>query len=218
MAVIDPALMPPQIQQLPRDHRGYPVPAESLWIDGVPDLGKQDYRRIGMLVSHNHCIVCGCFMEPGKLRYRLVVGAEAEVIRDGGGKCVMASGSGPKACMLYSGLTCPFFASPGGRRTSEELKGTPRGEKAVVMGFGTVLIALHEGPEGVFEVQYYEATDEIEFSRPEELVPLLLTETQLNPVDLSTQKIWTDTDVVTHEWKKRAAWVRSVSGPVQRSQ
>lgn len=166
-----------------------------------------------MLVSHNHCIVCGCFMPPGTLRYRLVVGDEALTIRQSGGKCVMASGAGHKACMLYSGMTCPFFASPGGRRTSEDLKGTPRGEKAAVIGFEEVFIALSDAPENIFDVEYYGANEETWFRHPDQLVKVLETETQLNPVDLSTKMFWTDTDAVTLEWQKRAKWVRSVSVP-----
>lgn len=214
--MIDPALMPPQVQQLPRDHRGYPVPAESAWSEGLPDLGHQDYRRIGMLVSHNRCIVCGCSMVPGRRRYRLFIADEAATILAEGGKCIGYSGAGHKSCMLYSGLTCPFFASSGARRTTPELKGIPRGDRAVIMGFEKVVLGLDEGPEGLFEIWFSGACEEIWFSRPEELVPLLVQETLLNPVDLSTQMFWKDTDAVTPEWEKQADWIRSVFPAVQR--
>src|ERR1700681_3428386 len=65
-----PEPVPEPIQELPRDGRRYPVPAENEWDNGIPSLAIQDWRRFGTLFAFGRCAVCGCKFRSGELRYR----------------------------------------------------------------------------------------------------------------------------------------------------
>lgn len=144
----DEVPFPAAVAARPRDGRGYPVPAITPWIDGVPAFAELNSFRTLICLSERRCTVCGTEL-PRRPVYRVVDGEAADLIEavlDAGKSYVnvapASEGPGHRACMLYSAMVCPHLSSSGARRTAEATsggqtlpKGDPRGPSAAVVGY-----------------------------------------------------------------------------------
>ncbi|MFG2681284.1 hypothetical protein [Streptomyces sp. NPDC048392] len=193
--------VPGRIAGLPRDPRGYPVPAENLWQQGKPQLAVQDFRRCGALYAHGACAVCGLPLTPGETLYRLFSHDEAEqtVKQDA---CKRADGPGHRDCMIFSGATCPFFATAGARRTYESretAKGTPRGATAALLGFAAVQIAMTQEPPHAVWFHYGGVEEHITFTTGDEMAALL-TASEAPRGPGAIRKYWKTEPEVKRAW------------------
>ncbi|WP_128380378.1 hypothetical protein [Streptomyces cavernae] len=193
--------VPGRIAGLPRDPRGYPVPAENLWLRGKPELAVQDFRRCGALYAHGCCAVCGLPLTPGESLYRLFAQDDAEqtVAQNA---CKRTDGPGHRDCMIFSGAVCPFFATAGarrGRETRETPKGTPRGTTAALLGFEAVHIAVDQEPPHQVWFHYGGVQEHIAFTGGEEMAALL-TETEPPRGPAVIRKYWKTEPEVKRVW------------------
>ena len=131
---------PDWIRDLPRDRRGFPVPAEVPWRDDVPLLQGTDPSRALVLGLHRRCAVCGlvihpeaggfrAFAQPDAARIRLY---EREFSNDYGGPA-------HESCMLFSAMACPHLRDKSSplSRGSKINAGASRGTLAAVLGFSS---------------------------------------------------------------------------------
>lgn len=51
--------IPPIMQHLPLDERGYPIPYFVSIVDGKPEFRYQDGRKREAMINHNLCFICG---------------------------------------------------------------------------------------------------------------------------------------------------------------
>lgn len=96
--------MPPRVAALPRDERGYPIPATAFRnAAGVPDFRVIDAAQNQRLMRSHRCGICGEVM--GK--YVAFVGGKASMAS----RCFYDIGM-HKECAEYALKTCPFLAAP----------------------------------------------------------------------------------------------------------
>lgn len=104
--------IPPRMQLLPRDERGYPVPWFVVWIDGKPEFRVADGDKRARAISNKLCWVCG-----QKLGDYL-----AFVL---GPMCIInRTTSEPPAhreCAEFSAQACPFLTKPAATRRASNL-------------------------------------------------------------------------------------------------
>lgn len=174
--VVDEPTPAVPVRALPRDSRGYRVPAESPWIDGVPKLSKVEPTTKLVLTAHRACAVCGYALrrnEPvwriydheSRLTNHLQIANQAVLDNDVPGHLV---------CMLYSALVCPYWRSEGGRLGHDTMftPGLARGSDPAIMGFqdyGVVLDPTRPigGPDTQnVQIWLEDYVDEIRFSDP----------------------------------------------------
>jgi hypothetical protein len=149
--------MPPNVETMPRDPRGYPVPATTPWQEGEPRFALTDHGRSAHCARSRLCAVCGAAMPPGRV-WRVVDAAETAAI----GEALAAErpyrtpspvpqGPGHRACMLYAAVVCPHLARrdaaglPTVRRTTatgRPVPGAVRGPAGAVVGFGDYEYAI----------------------------------------------------------------------------
>jgi hypothetical protein len=79
--------MPPAVATRPRDSRGYPVPAITPWVDGIPQFASTGLARTFLCAVERRCSICGTEIPDGPV-WRVVGGEEAvaiaAVLADGG--------------------------------------------------------------------------------------------------------------------------------------
>jgi hypothetical protein len=109
--------LPPRMQHLPIDARGFPVPFFVAWIDGVPDHRIADPKKFELAVRFRRCWVCGEQM--GRF-CAYVIGPMCAVNR------VSADPPMHRECAEYSVRVCPFLTRPHARRRTDAL--TENGE------------------------------------------------------------------------------------------
>ena len=107
--------LPPKMRQLPRDHRGFPIP---WFVAVVPQTGERDFRvadyaKRAKAVKSKLCWVCG-----GKLGvfFAFVIGPMCAISR---------TTSEPPChleCAHFSAQACPFLTKPRMRRNENELE------------------------------------------------------------------------------------------------
>jgi hypothetical protein len=166
---------------LPRDNRGYPVPAEAPWVDGVPQLADMDWPVVLIMAAHRACPVCGYLVPADEPSWRIF----DQESRDDMATTLRARGvvlwnqpPGHLSCMLYSALVCPFWRTEGARMGPLTRRtGMTRGSIATVVGFyrfgilaRTATAPLTDGRNVAFVAAgYFGAHD---FTRPTELLDL----------------------------------------------
>lgn len=95
--------IPPRMQQLPIDARGYPVPWFVEWIRGEPDFRVMSRRKWGLAVRFGNCWLCG---EPcGALR-TFVIGPMCAVTR------TTSEPANHIECAEFAAQACPFMTLP----------------------------------------------------------------------------------------------------------
>lgn len=106
--------MPPRIEALPRDARGFPVPKFVHWIDGEPDFRVVIPEYMADCVRHKRCWICGGELGAHKA---FVVGPMCCVNR------ISAEPPSHYDCALFAALNCPFLSHPLAKRPSlDDLK------------------------------------------------------------------------------------------------
>lgn len=119
--------IPFRMANLPRDHRGFPVPWFVLWHadngEPLPDgQGRPDFRVIGpgklkLALTRGLCWVCG---QPLGSRKAFVIGPMCAVNR------VTSEPPCHRDCAIFSATACPFLSRPRMRRNEKDL---PDGHK-----------------------------------------------------------------------------------------
>jgi hypothetical protein len=139
---------PPAIAARPRDSRGYPVPAITPWVDGVPQFASTGIARTFLCAVERRCSICGTEIPDGPV-WRVVGGDEAvaitAVLARGGtyhNQAPTAEAPGHRSCMLYAAIVCPYLARPNARRGTpgsapglDAERGSRRGAGGAVAGF-----------------------------------------------------------------------------------
>jgi hypothetical protein len=133
--------VPPAIAALPRDPRGYPIPAITPRdAEGRPAFAITGTARTLICAVERRCSICGTPMPPGPV-YRVIAAAETEALtaaqaagRTAANKAPSPEPPGHRDCMLFAAFTCPFLARPNARRGQDAhvlgeslTRGTPRG-------------------------------------------------------------------------------------------
>jgi hypothetical protein len=143
--------MPAVVAARPRDARGYPVPAITLWEDGGPRFAATGVARSYLCAVERRCSICATEIEPGPV-WRVVSGPEADAIdealaagREYRNAAATVEAPGHRACMLYAAIVCPYLARPTARRgeaaEAADLtvhRGSSRGLGGAVVGFAEV--------------------------------------------------------------------------------
>lgn len=128
----------PWIEGLPRDSRGFVVPAEAGWENGTPILAKVGQDRKVALGMRRACAVCGYEMPRGSHVYRAFAqGDAAEIRMNERDRSEDPSGPLHLSCILYSSMVCPYLRERTSRlaKSSDVNPGGRRGTRAAIMGF-----------------------------------------------------------------------------------
>jgi len=115
--------LPDRMAQLPKDHRGYPVPWFVAWVDGKPDFRIVDPAKMDQAIHHPICWLCGQHLD-GDLVF--VIGPMCAVNR---------TSSEPPShpdCAAFAARACPFLTMPKAERREGNL---PQGMRPAA-GFG----------------------------------------------------------------------------------
>lgn len=200
---------PPQLAGLPRESRGYPVPAEAPWVPSGPRLADIDPHRTAALGFSRACAVCGFTLPAGRPVWRTLSQRDAAYARGYNRELDVDPGmAGHLSCMIYSAFACPYWASPAGRlrKDSKVQPGAPRGTRPAIRGFSDIWILLSEdlsrpilgGPEsGATNALfgYVKLVEDLPFKDPSDLrarYDAALAE-DLERLDLSSDRsFWTD--------------------------
>lgn len=111
--------MPSRIATLPRDKRGYPIPAfidrKADKADGEPDFRIMNPHFLGRCVKQRRCWICGQILG----RYQtFTIGPMCAVNRN------TAEPPGHLDCAIYSARVCPFLSNPDMRRIDHNMPDT----------------------------------------------------------------------------------------------
>lgn len=104
--------LPDAIKVLPRDKRGYPVPAFAEWIDGEPDFRVVKVNWREQCVNRRLCWICGCRLGDRKW---FVTGPMCTVTRTTSEPPCHAQ------CAEFAVKACPFLTSPMAKRNERGL-------------------------------------------------------------------------------------------------
>ncbi len=104
--------VPPRMEYLPHDHRGFPVPWFVAWIDGVPDFRVIGPGRVQKAIRENRCWLCG---HPRGVHSTFVIGPMCAVNR------VSSEPPCHLECAEFAAKACPFLANPRMRRNEKDL-------------------------------------------------------------------------------------------------
>lgn len=151
---VDPA---PWIEDLPRNERGFVVPAEAGWHEGRAILSKVATDRKVALGMRRGCGVCGYPLAEGKPVYRAFAQGDAAQMR-GYERERSHDSSGPLhlSCVLYSAMVCPYLREKNARlsKTSEINPGGRRGGLAAVMGFEDYGLMVYPGQHRLLDAAF----------------------------------------------------------------
>lgn len=129
----------PHLRDLPRDHRGYLVPAEAPWLDDGPALSRVEPIIRVLLAAYRACAVCGFSMPKAEPVWRIYdEGSRRTTLEQAMHNSITDNDvPGHLVCMLYSALVCPFWRTPGGRlgRDTMFTPGAKRGDQPALMSF-----------------------------------------------------------------------------------
>jgi hypothetical protein len=140
---------PDHLMQIPRDERGFIVPAESPWEGALPQLSRYDLPRTLGLALGRACAVCGFELQPGNPVWRAFSQRDAATARIQGELVDDLSAPGHESCMVYSMLVCPYWRSAGARLGKDSSRGpsAPRGTRPAVLGYQDVCLAVEAGKD-----------------------------------------------------------------------
>ena len=114
---------PRAIAALPRDLRGYPIPAITPRDAGVsPKFAITGTARTLVCAAERRCSICGTPMAPGPV-WRVIGAAETAALAEAAANGRTATNQTPspeppghRTCMLFAAAVCPFLARPNARR------------------------------------------------------------------------------------------------------
>lgn len=197
---------PPWIADLPKDDRGFHVPAEAGWESRKPIFSKFSVERTITLVARRSCAVCGYEMPVGSLVYRGFALSDAIHMRQYEREA-SHDNAGPlhKSCMLYSAIVCPYLRTNGRLGKDSVINpGAERGKRAAVMGFRDLGLLIPAGSGQVLSspgqqrlplVAYLELADDIPYREGAELMDryLAAVEADAEIIEMSKARLfWTD--------------------------
>ena len=156
---------PPAVRGRPHDTRGYPVPAITPWLDGLPMFAATSTARTLICAVERRCSICGTPLGADAL-WRVVAAEEATTMVAAlaasltyVNRAGTAEAPGHLACMLYAAMVCPYLARPNARRGADvrigefvATRGAARGE---LDGIG--------GAVAGFEAYEFEVGDQVMF-------------------------------------------------------
>jgi hypothetical protein len=130
----------PHLRDLPRNHQGFPVAAESSpFRDGVYNLTKIDPSIKLLLAAYRTCSVCGFPVPPAESVWRVYdeTSRQQTHLEIAQGEVIDNDIPGHLVCMLYSALVCPFWRSAGGKLSKDTMftPGSSRGQQPAIIGF-----------------------------------------------------------------------------------
>lgn len=99
--------LPSHMAILPRDKRGFPVPAFVEWFDGEPNFAVMNPDHLRRCVAYNRCWICGAALGSNKA---FVVGPMCCVNR------VSSEPPSHRSCATFAALNCPFLSHPLAKR------------------------------------------------------------------------------------------------------
>lgn len=132
--------MPEEINRLPRDERGFPVPAFAAWIDGKPDFRIVRPEHWAACVKQNVCWICG---NPMFRRRFFVIGPMCCINR------VSSEPPSHRGCAIFAAKNCPFLTKPMAKRNERGLEGRTLAETA------GIAIERNPGCMAVWEAETY---------------------------------------------------------------
>lgn len=95
--------MPPFIERLKRDDRGYPVPWFVAWVNDQPEFRVADGAKFVAAIKQKLCWVCGNFLNREQV---FVMGPMCTITR------TTAEPPCHLACAEFSAKACPFLSMP----------------------------------------------------------------------------------------------------------
>lgn len=95
--------LPPRLQRLPVDDRGYPVPWFVAWIDGKPEFRVADSEKFQRAIQERRCWVCGDVLGA---HLTFVLGPMCGINR------TTAEPPCHRECAEWSARNCPFLSRP----------------------------------------------------------------------------------------------------------
>lgn len=104
--------LPPRMQKLPVDERGYPVPYFVAWLDGKPEFRMADPVKLRDALKFGKCWVCG--EKVGK-HMAFVIGPMCAINK------ITTEPPSHVECALWSVRGCPFLSKPKMVRREDEL-------------------------------------------------------------------------------------------------
>lgn len=111
--------MPKQMQALPTDDVGRPIPYFVAWIDDKPDFRVMDPQKLRSCIMQNRCWVCGKYLDfaPGSsgVHGTFVAGPMCLVNRNS------AEPPSHHACAEWAAKACPFLFNPEKHRRETKL-------------------------------------------------------------------------------------------------
>lgn len=145
---ITPPVPAVHLRDLPVDHRGFAVPAEAPWVDGVPYQAKVDPPMKLLLAAYRACPVCGFTLPSDEPVWRIHDDYSRTVTHEEINRQPLIPEldvPGHLVCMLYSALVCPFWRSPGGRLDKDTIRWGEgkRGAEPSIMGFEDYAVLIH---------------------------------------------------------------------------
>jgi hypothetical protein len=118
----DLPLLPKQMQKLPIDERGFPVPWFVQWINGKPEFRVVDQRRFVKAINERRCWVCG---NPLYSEEVFTIGPMCAVNR------ISSEPPSHRECAQFSAMGCPFLSKPQMVRRTNDLP--PKKDAAGIM-------------------------------------------------------------------------------------
>lgn len=134
------------MKDLPKDDRGYTVPAEAPWSDGAPLLAGFDKARTLAIATGSACSQCGLRLDGSEGYWRVFSQRNAAYARLTGSTVEFAA-PGHELCMTYAALACPFWSSAQARLGASSLiePGAARGKLPALMAFRVVDLLVRPG-------------------------------------------------------------------------
>jgi len=133
--------LPPRMKTMPRDKRGYPVPAFVSWFNGQPDFAVMNPEHLRRCIGQSRCWVCGDQLGTYKA---FVIGPMCVVNR------VTSEPPSHRDCATFAALNCPFLSRPMAKRAEPP-------EGAVVAG---IMIDRNPGVSAVWITKDYKVRRE----------------------------------------------------------
>ena len=197
----------PWLEGLPKDHRGFPVPAEAGWEKGRPVIDKVATDRKVALGMRRACAVCGFLMPQGTTVYRAWAQGDAAHMRQFEREYANdLAGPLHLSCILFSAMACPYLREKQSRLGKASLinPGGRRGTRAAVMGFANfgLLIPAHahaflDPAEPPPHFTYIELVDDIPYRDGAELADRYeaAIDADAELIDVTAPRFyWSDTD------------------------
>lgn len=170
---------PAWIADLPKDHRGFHVPAEAGWEEGAPLINLVATDRKVALAHQRRCAVCGHDMPSGQPFYRAFSQADAAHMRQfERERSHDLSGPLHLSCILYSGMVCPYLRERNSRLGKASLvsPGARRGTLAAIIGFRDIGLLMPAQDHAFLDpsvpppaIAYWDMLDDIRYRDGEEL-------------------------------------------------